>query len=110
MLSVFVYTCRRLIDLSLIVYTCRRLIDLSNDCRKHEETEQKKATKRAGQLFALQMMNSVFKMMKFAEVDREIRSAVAIRKLDSEALHGEQGVISRLYKPSPMSQRRNGMF
>ena len=25
----FVYTCRRLIDLSLIVYTCRRLIDLS---------------------------------------------------------------------------------
>ena len=29
----FVYTCRRLIDLSLIVYTCRRLIDLSNYCR-----------------------------------------------------------------------------
>ena len=25
----FVYTCRRLIDLSLIEYTCRRLIDLS---------------------------------------------------------------------------------
>ena len=28
-LCCFVYTCRRLIDLSLLVYTCRRLIDLS---------------------------------------------------------------------------------
>ena len=34
MLAGFVYTCRRLIDLSVcFVYTCRRLIDLSNDCR-----------------------------------------------------------------------------
>ena len=58
--------------------------------RKHEETQQKKASKRA-------------------EADRKIRSAVRpARKLDSEALHGEQGVINRLYQPPPTSQRRDG--